>query len=194
MPDLELSITICSWNTQTDLRDCLKSLERVRDEVAFEILVCDNNSEDAVKALRKRLPNTYIEVDSAAYRAGTPRAANLKVQSLARLAAEASKGKANCQAAKKALAIIESLPHPVFIHCQHGCDRTGTIIACYRIRHEQWSGKQALQEARHYGISMFARKGTVAPSSVTAGRRVASIRRLKVCFTPKGSAEIIALG
>jgi GT2 family glycosyltransferase len=47
MPDLELSVTICSWNTKDDLRACLKSLELVRDELAFEVLVVDNNSEDA---------------------------------------------------------------------------------------------------------------------------------------------------
>jgi uncharacterized protein (TIGR01244 family) len=57
----------------------------------------------------------------------------------------------------KALAIIETLPSPVFVHCRYGCDRTGTIIACYRIRHEQWSSEQALREAKQYGISVFSR-------------------------------------
>ncbi len=47
MPDLELSVTICSWNTESDLRACLASLEKVRDEAQFEVLVVDNNSEDA---------------------------------------------------------------------------------------------------------------------------------------------------
>jgi GT2 family glycosyltransferase len=46
MPDLELSITICSWNTQEDLRACLCSLEALQDEAAFEVIVIDNNSED----------------------------------------------------------------------------------------------------------------------------------------------------
>ena len=46
MPDLELSVTICSWNTQGDLRDCLASLERIRGEAEFEVIVIDNNSED----------------------------------------------------------------------------------------------------------------------------------------------------
>lgn len=46
MPDLELSVTICSWNTQNDLRDCLASLERIRGEAEFEVIVIDNNSED----------------------------------------------------------------------------------------------------------------------------------------------------
>ena len=46
MPDLELSIVICSWNTADDLRNCLKSLEAVRSELPFEVIVVDNNSED----------------------------------------------------------------------------------------------------------------------------------------------------
>jgi GT2 family glycosyltransferase len=46
MPDLELSITICSWNTVSDLRICLASLLAVKDEADFEVLVIDNNSED----------------------------------------------------------------------------------------------------------------------------------------------------
>lgn len=46
MPDFDLSVTICSWNTEDDLRACLASLERVRAEASFEVLVVDNNSED----------------------------------------------------------------------------------------------------------------------------------------------------
>ena len=53
----------------------------------------------------------------------------------------------------KVLSIIENFPSPVFIHCQHGCDRTGTIIACYRIKHDGWTSGQALHEARQYGMS-----------------------------------------
>ncbi|HZH98875.1 MAG TPA: glycosyltransferase family 2 protein [Fimbriimonadaceae bacterium] len=43
---MELSVTICSWNTLQDLRICLASLEAVRDDAAFEVLVIDNNSAD----------------------------------------------------------------------------------------------------------------------------------------------------
>jgi protein tyrosine/serine phosphatase len=57
----------------------------------------------------------------------------------------------------KALALIENLPAPVFVHCEHGCDRTGTIIACYRIRHDQWSNDSALREAEQYGLSKLER-------------------------------------
>jgi GT2 family glycosyltransferase len=46
MPDFDLSVTICSWNTREDLRTCLQSLERLKDEASFETIVVDNNSED----------------------------------------------------------------------------------------------------------------------------------------------------
>lgn len=49
---------------------------------------------------------------------------------------------------------IDGLPQPVFVHCQHGCDRTGTIIACWRIRHG-WTPQQAQQEADCYGMSKW---------------------------------------
>ena len=42
MPDFDLSITICSWNTQSDLRICLNSLALVRGEASLEVIVLDN--------------------------------------------------------------------------------------------------------------------------------------------------------
>jgi len=44
---------------------------------------------------------------------------------------------------------------PVFLHCQRGADRTGALIACYRIRHDGWQNKKALSEARSLGMSWF---------------------------------------
>ncbi len=46
MPDFDLSITICSWNTLTDLRACLASLRQVANEGSFEVIVIDNASAD----------------------------------------------------------------------------------------------------------------------------------------------------
>ena len=40
---------------------------------------------------------------------------------------------------------------PVFIHCHHGKDRTGTVVACYRISHDGWTAERAKYEAQRYG-------------------------------------------
>lgn len=66
-------------------------------------------------------------------------------------------GRPTDQQVQTVLGMIDSLPGPVFIHCQRGCDRTGTIVACYRIRHDHWSLDTALKEANHYGLSLFER-------------------------------------
>jgi tyrosine-protein phosphatase SIW14 len=55
----------------------------------------------------------------------------------------------------RVLNAIQNLPKPVFIHCQFGCDRTGTIVACYRIHNDQWSNARAFKEAESYGFSPY---------------------------------------
>ena len=42
---------------------------------------------------------------------------------------------------------------PVFVHCRLGQDRTGTIIACYRITHDGWNAADARKEAKTRGMS-----------------------------------------
>ena len=56
----------------------------------------------------------------------------------------------------KILAVIASeikAGGKVFFHCQHGCDRTGTIAACYEIQFKGESNADALSEANFYGMS-----------------------------------------
>jgi protein tyrosine/serine phosphatase len=39
---------------------------------------------------------------------------------------------------------------PVFVHCQAGADRTGLIIAAYRMTHDNWSAEEALKEMPNF--------------------------------------------
>ena len=44
---------------------------------------------------------------------------------------------------------------PVFVHCKRGADRTGAVIAAYRIDHDHWDNARALKEAMLHGMSVF---------------------------------------
>jgi tyrosine-protein phosphatase SIW14 len=46
------------------------------------------------------------------------------------------------------LKLLDKPEHgPVFVHCRKGHDRTGVVIACFRIAHDGWSNDKAIQEA-----------------------------------------------
>ena len=54
------------------------------------------------------------------------------------------------------LALLEDAGKgPVFVHCLRGADRTGAVIAAYRIDHDQWDSARALKEAMAHGMSFF---------------------------------------
>jgi protein tyrosine/serine phosphatase len=54
----------------------------------------------------------------------------------------------------RALAVLaDDSAVPVFVHCRRGADRTGTVIACYRIATAHWDNQRALAEAQTHGMS-----------------------------------------
>lgn len=58
---------------------------------------------------------------------------------------------------EKALSVLNDKDSgTVFVHCRRGSDRTGTVIACYRVSHDGWKNEKALHEARSLGMTWIA--------------------------------------
>jgi protein tyrosine/serine phosphatase len=45
---------------------------------------------------------------------------------------------------------------PILVHCQHGADRTGVVIAMYRIIYQGWSKQQAIDEMKNGGYNFHS--------------------------------------
>ena len=49
--------------------------------------------------------------------------------------------------------VLENPKHyPIFVHCQHGRDRTGLVIGLYRVLHEKMAPSHAYQEMLDHGF------------------------------------------
>ncbi len=42
---------------------------------------------------------------------------------------------------------------PVFVHCQHGSDRTGAMVGIYRVTRDGWTYDRAYREMRRYSFT-----------------------------------------
>lgn len=133
---------------------------------------------------QKALPNFY-QISDVLYRGGQPTEAGLKQlaklhiktvvnlrddderASAERTAAVAAGlryfnlplsnfNKPNSEKVAQILSIINASENqPVFVHCKRGSDRTGTIVAIYRIEHDGWTGDQAKEEAEDFGLGFW---------------------------------------
>ncbi len=52
----------------------------------------------------------------------------------------------------RALRAIKDSPKPVLVHCKHGADRTGLIIAMYRVVFQDWPKEEAVAELKGGGF------------------------------------------
>jgi protein tyrosine phosphatase (PTP) superfamily phosphohydrolase (DUF442 family) len=64
------------------------------------------------------------------------------------------------------MALLRQAPQQkVFVHCQHGADRTGCMIGIYRVTQCGWPYSQAYAEMRKYGFNPRWTKLSAAVSS-----------------------------
>lgn len=48
--------------------------------------------------------------------------------------------------------VLDPQKQPVFVHCHSGRDRTGVLVAVYRVLVYGWGPKEAYEEAKKYGF------------------------------------------
>jgi protein tyrosine/serine phosphatase len=134
----------------------------------------------------EELPN-FQKVNARLYRGGQPRTGGLKrlaslgVKTVINLRDDDARARREGEEAKAAglhyfnvpfgrlgrpadaevehvLALIDAPENGVvFVHCAKGQDRTGTVVAVYRITHDGWTSEQAKQEANRYGMRFWQR-------------------------------------
>lgn len=73
-----------------------------------------------------------------------------------------------------ALKMLRDAPKPVLIHCWHGSDRTGLVVAAWRITAQGWAAEAAIDELEHGGfghhfgwfpgIAKWLRSGALTPA------------------------------
>jgi len=53
--------------------------------------------------------------------------------------------------------VLDPSSQPVFFHCKHGKDRTGTMAALYRIEVDGWTNEEAVEEMLAFGYHTYYR-------------------------------------
>lgn len=61
----------------------------------------------------------------------------------------------------KALKMIDISPKPVLVHCRHGADRTGLVVALYRMVYQDWSKARVKDELVNGGFGYHAIFGNI---------------------------------
>ena len=52
--------------------------------------------------------------------------------------------------------VSDKARQPIFLHCEHGADRTGTMCAVYRVAVDGWSKQQAIDEMTQGGFGFHS--------------------------------------
>ena len=83
----------------------------------------------------------------------------------------------------EALAVLRDAPKPILIHCWHGSDRTGFIVALYRMVFQSWARERVIDEFKEV---RFGHHEEVYPNLERALRTV-DVEKLKAEVLPKNA-------
>lgn len=81
------------------------------------------------------------------------------------------------------LALVGQQPKPIYVHCLFGLDRTGVMIAAYRLLVEGVDTEQAIEEMRRYHAPWFASNAKYLRALVPERR--AKIQRQSLAWIPR---------
>ena len=83
------------------------------------------------------------------------------------------------------LAVLRANPgKKVFVHCRYGDDRTGMMIAAYRMSVEGWTAEEARKEMDEFGF-----KPVVCPSLILYEKHFPEHVKTEFCFAKPRSAS-----
>jgi len=162
----------------------LRNFGRLATLVLLLALFSFSSTAQQPEANHEELPN-FHRVSDSLYRGGQPKNGGMKklselgVKTIINLRGESDETRTEGKAAKslgieffnipmssagrpsdeqvlRIFDIIEARQNaPTFIHCRRGSDRTGVIIALFRIKHDGWTAEAAIKEANRYGMGFI---------------------------------------
>ncbi len=71
---------------------------------------------------------------------------------------------------------VDTAPGPVLVHCRHGEDRSGVLVAAWRVARQGWSIEKALHDMRRHRCRI-------------SGEKLRSVRDLLETFRSSGPAS-----
>ena len=102
-------------------------------------------------------------------------------------------GKPADQDVSRALAILnDKSDWPVFVHCDGGKDRTGVVMACYRMTRYHWTNQRALGEADRDGLTQKPKEAYILTYKAEAEKRAAAASRPEGRAPTRGEQSSVA--
>jgi protein tyrosine/serine phosphatase len=110
-------------------------------QVSPDVYRSSQPDKDDMKTLKKMGIKSVLNLRSYFTDDDEAKGTNLKLYRI-----EMSAGNIEKEKLKEALDIIRKAEKPILIHCKHGSDRTGVVIALYRMVLLNWSREKAIDE------------------------------------------------